>query len=168
MAERASCVVYHLAISPFRRARTDSHADHVDGYIKAPLTHEGGGDNVVGVSVPVVLRLPPGHVHSCYGLLLAHPTGLVNRGKATAFLLLAFPGGAASGRSSAIPASGRTFRGSPGRPRHRAFFLGTRMEEAPPAPSRECGGAGAAPLPKTTTPANQRRALPSTRTGPGW
>jgi hypothetical protein len=37
--------------------------------------------------VPVVLRLSPGHVRS-YGFLLAHSTRLVNRSKATAFLLL--------------------------------------------------------------------------------
>jgi hypothetical protein len=43
------------------------------------------------VSAPVILRLPPGHVHS-YGFLLAHLTGPVTCGKAVAFLLLALPG----------------------------------------------------------------------------
>jgi hypothetical protein len=39
--EGVSYIVYHDAISPFRKAwRTDSHADHVDGYSKAPLTHK--------------------------------------------------------------------------------------------------------------------------------
>jgi hypothetical protein len=53
------------------------------------------------------------------------------KGKATALLLLPSPGN--RGRSSAISA---------GRPGHRAFFLGTRIEEAAHAPRV---GAGAAP-----------------------
>jgi hypothetical protein len=42
---------------------------------------------------------------------------------------------------------------------HRAFFLATRIEEAPHAVS---GGAGAPPPPITTTPINQRLTPPST------
>ena len=46
---------------------------------------------------------------------------------------------------------GHIFRRSCGRPGYRAFFLGTRFEEAP---KRHDGSAGAAPCPKTTTPAS--------------
>ena len=47
------------------------HTDHVDGCSKAPLTHKRAPITSWGVSVPVVLRLPPGHVHN-YDFLLAH------------------------------------------------------------------------------------------------
>jgi hypothetical protein len=62
------------AISPFRKARTDSHADHVDGCSKAhPASYSRDiADNAMGVSAPVALRLPaPVHVHSC-GFLFPH------------------------------------------------------------------------------------------------
>jgi hypothetical protein len=68
--------------------------------VKSAPYSRGSADNAVGVLAPVVLRLPPGHVHS-YDFLLAHLTGLVGRGKATAFLLLPLPG-TVDGRSSAI------------------------------------------------------------------
>jgi hypothetical protein len=55
----------------------------------------------MGVSAPVVLRLPPGHVHN-YGFLLAHFTRLVGCEKQRLFSSWRPPGN--SGRSSAIPA----------------------------------------------------------------
>jgi hypothetical protein len=81
----------------------------------------------MGVSAPAGgLAIPtwPGHVHN-YGFLLAHLTGLVGCGKATAFLLLPPPGN--RGRSSAIPVrpSGAAPEGL-----NTALFLGTRIEEA--------------------------------------
>jgi hypothetical protein len=65
-------------------------------------------------------------------------------------------------RSSAIPASRPRAR----RPGHRAFFLATRIEGAQEHPLPASGGAGAAPSPKTTAPANWRLALPWV--SPGW
>jgi hypothetical protein len=88
----------------------------------------------------VVLRLPPGRVHD-YGFLLVHLTGPVGCEKQR--LCSSSPSRGQGGASSAIPArpSGPA---RPGRPGHRAFFLGTRIEEAPHAPPV---GAGAAPPP---------------------
>jgi hypothetical protein len=89
----------------------------------------------MGVSVLVVLRLPPGHVHN-YGFLLAHLRRLVGCEKQRLFSSCPPPGN--SGRSPAISHPGQAFRARRGRPGHRAFFLGTRIAEAPHA--RAAGG----------------------------
>jgi hypothetical protein len=98
-----------------------------------------------------------------YGFLLAHFDRACGLLKATAFLLLPPPG--KSGRSSATPRMALFGSSSPRRPGHRAFFLDTRIEEAPHAPPV---GAGAAPPPKPTTPTSQRLTPPSKHTGPSW
>jgi hypothetical protein len=49
--------------------------DVVKRHFQATYSQESA-DNAMGVSVPVVLRLPPGHVYN-YGLLLAHLRGPV-------------------------------------------------------------------------------------------
>jgi hypothetical protein len=71
-----------------------------------------------------------------------------------------FPGSA--GRSSAIPARPSGSRRSAGaRPGHRAFFLGTRIEEAQKRPLPASGGAGVAPpAPQNHRPASWRLTLP--------
>jgi hypothetical protein len=87
------------------------------------------------------------------------------REEAAALLLLPPPGN--SERTLSHP--GQAFRGaSPARPGHRAFSLGTRMEEAQERPLPVSGGAGAAPPPKTTAPASWRLTLPWASPGAGW
>jgi hypothetical protein len=111
--------------------------------------------------VPVVLRLPLGHSHS-YGFLLTHSTA--NRA-CELWQSRCFAPPAPSGnrrRSSAIPPSRPGLRGPPRRPVHRAFFLASRIEEAPHAPRV---GAGAAPPPKSPPrPASGSHRLPHTHT----
>jgi hypothetical protein len=96
-----------------------------------------------------VLRLPPGHSHSC-GLLLAHVTGLVDFGKAVACFAPPGPPGNMRRRSSAIPARQKAWA-------PRAFLSRTRIEEAPHAPRV---GAGAAPPPPKQPPCPYRLPLP--------
>jgi hypothetical protein len=115
--------------------------------------------------VPVVLRLPLGHSHS-YGFLLTHSTA--NRA-CELWQSRCFAPPAPSGnrrRSSAIPPSRPGLRGPPRRPVHRAFFLASRIEEAPHAPRV---GAGAAPPPKSPPrPASGSHRLPHTHTHTHW
>ena len=108
----------------------------------------------------MVLRLQPGHVHNCKLRTMGFYSSTFNKAfelwQSNGFAPPGPPGN--SGRSSAAPtrpASATTCSGG-GRDGLgiRAFFLGTRILEGAPHAAR--GGAGAAPSPKTTTPANQR------------
>jgi hypothetical protein len=79
----------------------------------------------MGVSAPVVLRLPPGHVHTMgfflhiwQGLWVVKSNGFV-------------PPPPSRKQGSELGHPGQAFRGRLGRPEHRAFFLVTRIEEAP-------------------------------------
>jgi hypothetical protein len=93
----------------------------------------------VGVSAPVVLRLH--HLFTCTTMVVLL---LVNCGKAVALLLLALPGTMDVAQPSRSGLRDRSPKAWATRPGHRAFFLASRIEEAPHAPRV---GAGAVPPP---------------------
>jgi hypothetical protein len=110
---------------------------------------------------------PPMHMHRSYIPSFVRRSVLFGKLRRVLLLLLP-PPGKAEVRSSAILASCQAFRHSGGRPGDRAFFFGTRIEEAQERPLPASDGPGAAPPPKTTAPASWRlTSLPWVSSGAG-
>jgi hypothetical protein len=144
---------------PFRKARTDSHTYHVDGCSKAPLTHKRAPITPWGCQYRWACDY---HLVTCNTAVSSCTLRRLVGCKKQRLCPPPPPGSSGANPNTPRIAS----RHRVGRPGYRAFFLGTRMEEAPHAPP--VLGAGAAPPPKPTTPTSQRLTPPSKHTGPGW
>jgi hypothetical protein len=117
-------------------------------------------DNVMGVSAPVVLRLPPGHVHN-YGFLLAHLRRLVGCEKQRLFSSCPIPPGTVDLTQPSRP-------GLPAQCRAawapRVLLSHSNCRSAP----RAACGRGCSSAPQTHHPDHsQRLTPPSKHTGPG-